>query len=220
VVREFKTFISCARALTLSVHSVTDHVLKGAAPTAEGYRMHLKAAGPPYPPCPHGVTTKPIIKAKRYIGLVSINVMGTKAWQCTIRINGRSTNWRPVDLLPKKSEKKSCRRKNDEPAKIKGISAEVEKNYAATGLEEEANYADGSVSEEEDMETYKAWADKDEAARAYDEVAGRHGSPTNFPVSGKAKAKTLCAGCAYCAEVDACTGEVMGARTKRPKKWL
>jgi hypothetical protein len=221
VEREYKTFVGAARFLKISLESVTEHC-KGATPTAEGYRLHLKAAGPPYPPCPPGVTTTPIVKAayrQSYIGLVPCTSMGAAAWQCMIRINGCSTSWGPKDLLPKGAEKLH-RRKNDERAKKKGKSTEVQKAAAATEPDQASDADDPSFFEEKYIDTQKAWADKAEAIRAYDDVAGRHGLPTNFPVSGKAKAKTLCAGCKFCAEVDASTGEVVEKRTKRPVKML
>jgi hypothetical protein len=219
VERVFKTFVGAARFLNISRESVTEHC-KGAMPTAEGYRLHLKAAGPPYPPCPPGVTTTPIIKAanrQSYIGLVSCSSMGALVWQCTIRINGCSTTWGPKDLLPK-GEEELHQRKNDEPAKKKRKSTEVKEAAAASEIQQTSDADDPQSSEENYIDTLKTWADKAEAARAYDEVAGRHGLPTNFPLSGNAKAKTLCAGCKYCAEVDASTGEVVAKCTKRPVK--
>jgi hypothetical protein len=221
VEREFKTFVGAARFLNISLESVTEHC-KGATPTAEGYRLQLKAAGPPYPPCPPGVTTTPIVKAanrQSYIGLVWCSSMGAGAWQCTIRINGCSTTWGPKDVLPKGAVE-LYQKKNDEPAKKERKLTEVNEAAAATEPEQTSDADDLPSFEEKCIDTLKAWADKAEAARAYDDVAGHHGLSTNFPVSGKAKAKTLCAGCKFCAEVDASTGEVVEKRTKRPVKTL
>jgi hypothetical protein len=223
VERVFKTFVGAAHFLKIKLESVTEHC-KGATPTAEGYRLHLKAAGPPYPPCPPSVTTTPIVKAanrKSYIGLVSVSSTskGARAWQCTIRINGCSTTWGPKDLLPKGKEDLHIR-KNDEPSKKKGKSTEVKEAAAASEIQQTSNADDPSFSEEKCSDTLRAWADKAEAARAYDDVAGRHGLLTNFPLSGKAKAKTLCAGCKFCAEVGASTGKVVENPTKRPVKTL